>query len=101
MTRTPPWSVGLGSALALLLALGCAPATSGPAAPAAGQGPAPAPVGAAREPADSGGAPLAPELQALVDAARRERALNLVWTDGALGSSEGVRSNSGRRRARP
>jgi hypothetical protein len=78
----PRWSVGLGSALALLFVLSCVPATTAPAAaPSVSQGPAPA---------DSASASLAPELQALVAAARREEALNLVWSDGALGSSDGV-----------
>lgn len=82
MRPTPRWSAALGSALTLLLVVGCAPAASQPAAaPAAGQGSAPA----------SGAVvALAPELQVLVDGARREGALNLVWSDGALGSSEGV-----------
>src|SRR4051794_32851192 len=87
MARTQRWPVGLTSALAVLLVLSCAPAASGPAAaPAAGQGRG----SAAGDLAASGGGRLAPELQTLIDAARQEGALNLVWSDGALGSSEDV-----------
>jgi ABC-type Fe3+ transport system substrate-binding protein len=69
----------------LLLALGaCGPAL--PATP-----PASAP-GAAGAPAPVAGAPaLSPALQAIVDGARQEGQLTLVWGEGTLGGLEGVR----------
>ncbi len=36
-----------------------------------------------------------PALQSLIDAARKESALNLVWGEGTLGSSSGIRQSYG------
>jgi iron(III) transport system substrate-binding protein len=100
MARRPSWLAGIVSAC-LVLALGaCSPGTSSGAAPAAGGGAAPAARSGA--PAASGAAPAAPaapaaqapaaspELQALVEAARKEGSLSFVWGDGTMGGSEGI-----------
>ncbi len=65
-------------ALMLLAAAACAPATAGPARPAGGPAATIEPSG----PALSSGA------QALVEAARTEGGLSLVWGEGSVGGSE-------------
>src|SRR5829696_6591786 len=66
------------SPLALIAALGaCAPPA--PARPAAE--PAPPPASAAA---------MSAELQAIVEGARQEGQLTLIWGEGTLGGSEGV-----------
>ena len=68
---------GFALAVGVVLALAaCAPAASPAAAPA----PAPAPAAA----------PVAAPLQTLVEAARREGSLSLVWGQGSMGGSEGM-----------
>jgi ABC-type Fe3+ transport system substrate-binding protein len=70
-------------------ALACAPAAAPPAAPA----PAPAPAGAAAPAASqpaSAQAEQSPVLRALIDGARQEGALNLVWSDNLLGGPAGA-----------
>jgi iron(III) transport system substrate-binding protein len=73
--------------LALLLALAaCAPGAA-PSAPAAPAAPASGPPAAApgQPPAAAG------SLQALVEAARAEGSLSLIWGEGTLGGAEGTR----------
>src|SRR5215218_9528295 len=76
--------VGLAVVLAACGA-GGAPAP-GPGAPPLG--PAAAPPKAAAAPS---GAALPPALQAVVDGARREGSLQLVWSQSTLAGSEGAR----------
>src|SRR6266849_560470 len=64
------------SVLMLVVALACAPAPAAPRAqPAGGAGPAPAQTEG---------------LQALIDGARQEGQLSLVWGAGTMGGREGV-----------
>lgn len=90
----------LGAILASLL-LGCAPSSpaaapaksaAAPAAPTAASAPSAASAPAASAPAASAPAAAAPAssatLQALIDAARREGQLNLVWAESVLGGSQ-------------
>jgi iron(III) transport system substrate-binding protein len=73
-------SIPSALALAALLALaGCA---SGAGRPQSSQAPAAAPASATS---------VDPGLQALVDGARREGALSLIWGDGTMGGTEGIR----------
>ncbi len=90
------WCARLGAVS--LLALACAPAATKPAAPAA----QPAANSAAASGATSGGANTGAAasasattgnaaLQRLVDGARQEGSLSLVWGQGTLGGTEGIR----------
>src|SRR4051812_24199695 len=91
MSGAPRWSGGLGVALVLLLVLGCVPATPVPAAaPATGEGSPPSAAVVNGQPPGAVTPPGGPARQALVEEARREGALSLVWGDGALGSNEDV-----------
>jgi ABC-type Fe3+ transport system substrate-binding protein len=72
-------AVGM-SALVLAALVACAP-TAPATAPTGATGAAPARPEAARPPA----------LQALIDAARQEGAIDLVWGEGSLGGREGTR----------
>jgi iron(III) transport system substrate-binding protein len=91
MPRPLRWLPALAGALTLALLLGCAPGTAAPPpAPAASQAPPPAPATTPRQPAIGSATALPAELQPIVEAARREGALNFVWGDGALGSNEGM-----------
>jgi ABC-type Fe3+ transport system substrate-binding protein len=79
MGRSRTRAAAVVCALLLLLLNGCS-----------GRGPASAPVGSTGSaPAPPGGTEVAP-LQALIDGARQEGQLSLVWGEGTLGGSEGV-----------
>lgn len=69
------------SALALAILVACAPAASAPA-----KAPASAPAAAPAQPA----AERSPALQALIDTARQEGVLDLVWGEGMMGGREGI-----------
>jgi iron(III) transport system substrate-binding protein len=87
---TPSWRLRAAHLLLLATLAACAPAASTPrapsgsasgAAPAAGSAPAAAPAAAQFSPA----------LQAIVDGARQEGQLTLIWGEGTMGGSEGAR----------
>src|SRR5262249_6640297 len=69
------------SALVLAALVACASPSGAPS-----QAPASAPAAAAQPAANR-----SPTLQALVDAARQEGAIDLVWGEGSLGGREGTR----------
>jgi ABC-type Fe3+ transport system substrate-binding protein len=87
------WRGGLLAALVALTALACAPAAGQPAsradAPAASV-PAGGPAASAPAGAQPAAPPAAP-LQAVIDAARAEGELRLVWSEGSMGGSDGMR----------
>src|SRR5688500_2361536 len=84
MTGTA-WRGMVVSVLAFLI--GCGPSASAPA-PKQAAAPA-APAAPAAAPAQTTAA--SPALQALIDGARREGQLNLVWGDSSIGGEEGIR----------
>ena len=69
--------------LGLALAIQCAPAPPAPTGRSSGDQPAPA--------APRADGPRDPALQALIDGARQEGQLTLVWGEGTLGGTNGVR----------
>jgi iron(III) transport system substrate-binding protein len=69
------------SALVLAALVACAPPSAAPS-----QAPASAPAAAAQPAADR-----PPTLQALIDAARQEGVIDLVWGEGSLGGREGTK----------
>ena len=80
--------IGSGLALVLTTLLACSPAAAPSTAPRAAASPSQqaAPNAAAAELTQSS----APGLQALIDAARQEGQLQLVWSANSLGGPEGV-----------
>ncbi|HZS01920.1 MAG TPA: ABC transporter substrate-binding protein [Chloroflexota bacterium] len=91
MARVPRVCV----ALLVLALVACGPAAGGP--PRAGEGavPATAPAASPREQTPNAATTLAQpgsaSYQALIDAARREGQLNLVWSNNSFGGMEGAR----------
>ncbi len=82
------WLVSIGACALLLVA--CAPAAGG-GAPAARPASAPPAAESAAGGASAVSQPArSPALQALIDGARREGALSLVWGEGTIGGTEGV-----------
>jgi hypothetical protein len=79
---TPSWSAAAGLIGCLVVGLLAAGCGASPSAPAEGGRP-PSPAAPATV------AP-SPELQALIDGARREGQLRLVWGEGTSGGAEGV-----------
>jgi ABC-type Fe3+ transport system substrate-binding protein len=101
LKRRTGWAVGAKVAALALLVACAAPAPAGPAAapaakPAAapGAGAAGGTAPAAGTTGSAGSAPAAPAvspaLQAIVDGARQEGQLTLVWGEGTLGGTTGV-----------
>jgi iron(III) transport system substrate-binding protein len=86
MPNTDSWLPRCLIATLLLALSACAPPAGAPAPPASGAAPS-APVAPA--PA-AGPAPAAP-VQAIVEAARAEGSLSLIWGETSLGGAEGVR----------
>src|SRR5262249_52489375 len=80
--RRRRWVTWPGTLLVLTL-VGCAPAASAPARPPAAAAPAVS--------ADARAAQTPAGLQPLIDAARQEGQLALIWGEGSLGGSDGGR----------
>jgi len=87
--RFPVWLLAIST---VVYGLGCSPTAGAPQAAPAAQPPAAAAqsTAAPAPPAASGQSQAGTALQALVDAARREGQLTLVWSALTLGGSEGA-----------
>jgi ABC-type Fe3+ transport system substrate-binding protein len=82
-----PWWRPLQTVVAvglLVVAIGCGAPSGNRAAPASGSGAAAGPAGGAGATGDAA-------LQALIDGARREGSLSLIWGDGTMGGNDGIR----------
>ncbi|HEY7062933.1 MAG TPA: ABC transporter substrate-binding protein [Chloroflexota bacterium] len=90
MNLTSSRRTGTAILAVVLLVLACAPAAPAPAGTSGSAAPAGPGSGAAQPAGAAGGAGQADSLQRLVDAARREGALTLTWTEN-VGSREGIR----------
>jgi ABC-type Fe3+ transport system substrate-binding protein len=89
MTRQPG---RLRAAQILLLALIAACAPAAPAARPAGSAAAPAAPATGSAPAAAGGSTqFSPARQAIIDGARQEGQLTLIWGEGTMGGSDGAR----------
>jgi len=90
MRRLAPVTQVILSAALVAAAVACAPtaAPSGSAAPSAGAGAAGAQAAAAPATTEQ---QFSPELQAMIEAARKEGSLSFVWGEGTLGGNDGVK----------
>ena len=90
--RSATW-LWLTASVTVVLLLACTPALPAPAAGAGSSAPAPAAPGAsaaAPAPAVAAVPPQSPVLATLIEAARKEGQLTLVWSAGILGGSQGA-----------
>jgi ABC-type Fe3+ transport system substrate-binding protein len=85
MVHCSRWLTPLIAACLAILTT-CGPSSASSSSPARSSGAAPAPQAAA-----SATSAASPELQALVDGARQEGSLSLVWGEGTVGGTQGTR----------
>jgi ABC-type Fe3+ transport system substrate-binding protein len=89
MTKHTSWRLRAAHIMLLAVVAACAPAA--PAARPTGSASAPAAPAAGGTTAAPAPAQFSPALQALIDGARQEGQLNLIWGDGTMGGTDGVR----------
>jgi hypothetical protein len=85
MARYSRWFTQF-TACCLVVLTACGPSGGSGGSQARGSGAAPAPQAAARA-----GPAASPELQALIDSARQEATLSLVWGEGTVGGTQGTK----------